>query len=60
METSAVTVQPFILDLIVFAKALIIPSMLAAFVGMLGAWGPHLLNTIKREDFFAVELKAGQ
>ncbi len=50
------SVQPFILELIVLAKALIMPAMFAVFVLALGLRA-LIYYTVKREDCFAKEFE---
>jgi hypothetical protein len=56
VQTAAQTVQPFILSLIVFAKALIMPTMFIVFVLALALRG-LIYYTVKREEHFAKEFE---
>lgn len=56
VHAATTTVQPFILDLIVFAKAVIMPIMFAVF-GIAILLRALIYYTIQREDTFAAEFE---
>src|SRR4051812_35553022 len=56
VQTASTTVQPFVLELIVFTKAIIMPTMFMVFFFSL-ALRALIYYTVKREEHFAKEFE---